>query len=95
MKSLFKKSLLVLMVAFIAVISLGVTNKVVAASLSVDWTKASYSSASTSKVTWDADQFSIVLEKSSSQTNANNYLGGTNAHTRIYKSQILTFIIGL
>lgn len=56
-----------------------------------DLTKASYSSASTSEVSWKSDYVNMVLTKGTSTTNANNYLGGTNAHTRVYKDQVLTF----
>ena len=58
-----------------------------------DLTKASYSSASASEVTWQSDYVNMVLTKGNSSTNANNYLGGTNnnAHTRVYKDQVLTF----
>lgn len=56
-----------------------------------DLTKASYSSASTTEVKWESDYASMVLTKGSSSTAANNYLGGTNAHTRVYKDQVLTF----
>ena len=55
-----------------------------------DLTKASYSAASTSEVTWTSDYADMVLAKGESTTNANNYLGGTNAHTRVYKDQVLT-----
>ena len=56
-----------------------------------DLTKASYSSASATEVKWESDYVNMVLTKGSSTTNANNYLGGTNAHTRVYKDQILKF----
>ena len=56
-----------------------------------DLTQKSYSSASTTEVRWESDYASMVLTKGSSSTAANNYLGGTNAHTRVYKDQVLTF----
>lgn len=56
-----------------------------------DLTKASYASASATEVKWESDYVNMVLTKGSSTTNANNYLGGTNAHTRVYKDQVLTF----
>lgn len=55
-----------------------------------DLTKASYSEASDSKVTWTSDFADMTLAKGASSTAANNYLGGTNAHTRVYKDQVLT-----
>ena len=91
MKSIFKKSLGFMMIMFFAVLALSFGNKVKAADETIDWTKASYSSASASNVTWQGESFTISLDKASSQTAANNYLGGTNAHTRIYKGQTLTF----
>ena len=59
-------------------------------SYSWDLTDGSYESASTSSVVWSADCASMTLEKNSSQTRANNYLGGTNSETRFYGSQKLT-----
>lgn len=56
-----------------------------------DMTKASYESSSTSQVKWTSDYVDFVLNKAESSTAANNYLGGTNAHTRVYKGQTLTF----
>ena len=35
----------------------------------------------------------MTLEKKDSGTAANNYLGGTNAHTRVYKGQVLSFAV--
>ncbi len=55
-----------------------------------DLTKASYSAASASEVAWTSDYADMVLAKGKSSTNANNYLGGTYAHTRVYKDQVLT-----
>ena len=61
------------------------------ASCTWNLTKASYSASSTSQVTWSATDVNMVLTKESSSTNADNYLGGTNAHTRVYKDQKITF----
>ena len=61
------------------------------ATYSWDLTKASYASASASEVKWESDYVNMVLTKGGSSTTANNYLGGTNAHTRVYKDQVLTF----
>lgn len=55
-----------------------------------DLTKASYSEASDSKVTWTSDFADMTLAKGASSTTANNYLGGTNTQTRVYKDQVLT-----
>jgi len=62
----------------------------------VEWdlSKASYDyDATADKVTWSSDFVSMVLTKGSSQTSANNYLGGSNyyTHTRVYKDQVLTW----
>lgn len=55
-----------------------------------DLTKASYSEASDLKVTWTSDFADMTLAKGASTTTANNYLGGTNTQTRVYKDQVLT-----
>jgi len=56
-----------------------------------DLSTNSYSAASTDQVTWSSTDVNMVLTKESSSTNANNYLGGTNTHTRVYKDQKITF----
>ena len=56
-----------------------------------DLSKASHASNSTTEVKWTSDCVNMTLSKGSSSTNANNYLGGTNAHTRVYKDQVLKF----
>jgi len=58
-----------------------------------DLTTSSYSSSTDQVVTWTATDVTMKLEKSSSSTNANNYLGGTGTynHTRLYKDQVLSF----
>ncbi len=56
-----------------------------------DLSKASHTAADANTVTWSSTDVNMVLTKESSQTNANNYLGGTNTHTRVYKSQKITF----
>ena len=56
-----------------------------------DLSTNSYSAVTTDQVTWSSTDVNMVLTKESSSTNANNYLGGTNAHTRVYKSQKITF----
>ena len=55
-----------------------------------DLTIASHSSASNTTVTWTHAAASMELSKGTSGTNANNYLGGANTHTRMYSSQVLT-----
>ncbi|MBR1959139.1 MAG: hypothetical protein IKA34_01055 [Bacteroidales bacterium] len=61
------------------------------ANVTWDLTQASYSSENTDKVTWTSDYVNLSLEKGESTSPANNYLGGTNDHTRVYKDQIMTF----
>ncbi len=57
-----------------------------------DLTTASYSSASTTSVTWSSDYVIMTNDKGDSQTNANSYLGGGDyTHTRFYSSQVLSF----
>lgn len=56
-----------------------------------DLTKASYESASADKVVWSSDFVDLTLEKGTSSSPANNYLGGTNAHTRVYQGHVMTF----
>lgn len=91
MKTSLRKFLTFVMVLFVAFVGFIGAAKVNAAEETIDWTKASYASASSSAVVWNGTNFTITLAKDSSSTNANNYLGGTNAHTRIYKGQKLTF----
>ena len=58
-----------------------------------DLTTNSYSSASQSQVVWNSDYATMTLDKSSSSTNANNYLGGDSNNrtsSRFYKNQQLT-----
>lgn len=68
-----------------------VSDKVVQDPITFDLSTASYSSASTQSVVWSNSDATLTLAKSSSSTNANNYLGGdSNDHTRLYKDQVLT-----
>lgn len=62
-------------------------------STSVTWdlTEASYVSSSADEVEWTSEHVNLLLVKDASSSPANNYLGGTNAHTRVYKNQIMTF----
>lgn len=64
---------------------------VIAPNVTWDLTQASHSSATADKVTWTSDYVNLSLEQGNSKTPANNYLGGTNDHTRVYKDQIMTF----
>ena len=59
-------------------------------SYSWDLTDDSYESASDNTVIWSADCASMTLEKNTSQTKADNYLGGAFSETRFYKDQKLT-----
>lgn len=59
-----------------------------------DLTKEPTGAKSNSQVTWTTTEtgeyFAVMsLSKSSSSTNANAYLGGTNNHTKFYQNQIL------
>lgn len=64
---------------------------VVAPNVTWDLTQDSYSSAAADKVTWTSDYVTLSLEQGESASPANNYLGGTNAHTRVYKGHVMTF----
>ena len=48
-----------------------------------------------SQVVYQNGNVSVTIDKASSSTNANNYLGGnqTYTHTRVYKGQTLTFTV--
>ena len=77
MKSLFKKSLLVLMVAFIAVFTLSVSNKVNAANGDVHTlsfaSTAQRESLTTSKQVWENDGVTFVNNKAASTNNVADY----------------------
>lgn len=93
MNSILKKSLSAIMVFCLMFLCLGLSVRVNAAGTdqTFDMTAASYGNATESVVEWSSDFITMTLEKGSSSTNANNYLGGTNAHTRFYKGQTLSF----
>lgn len=55
-----------------------------------DLSQASYSQASTDQVTWTSANVTMVVDKASSTTNANNYLPTTRTSTRFYTNSILT-----
>lgn len=60
---------------------------------STTWNLAtnSYASATDDLVTWSSTPMTMTLEKGSSSTKPNNYLGGgSNTHTRFYKNNVLT-----
>ena len=60
-----------------------------------DWATATYDSASTDEVSWTSTYVNMKLEKNTSTTKANNYLGGsgTYVHTRVYQNQKITFTV--
>ena len=62
-------------------------------SFSWDLTTNSYQSASETSVTWYNAVATMTLDKNTSQTNADNYLGGASnyTHTRMYANQKLSF----
>ena len=55
-----------------------------------DLTTSSYSSASTTQVTWDSDFSTMVADKHNATTNANNYLPPSYSSSRFYSSSKLT-----
>lgn len=60
-------------------------------SVTWDLTTNSFASASDEIVTWSSTPMTMTLGKGSSSTKPNNYLGGgSNTHTRFYKSNELT-----
>ena len=70
------------------------TSSTPAASNEIDFTKApNKGTPSESKVEWENDYITVTLTKETSTTKANNYLGGANAHTRVYKDQKMTFAV--
>lgn len=62
-------------------------------SFSWDLSTNSYQSASETSVTWYNAVATMTLDKNTSQTNADNYLGGASnyTHTRMYANQKLSF----
>ena len=57
-----------------------------------DLTTNSYSESDANLVTWEVDYATMTIDKGTSSSNANAYLGGSNrrTHTELYKNQILT-----
>ena len=55
-----------------------------------DLTDSTYSASSTQQVTWSSSCASMVVDKESSTTNANNYLPPSQTSTRFYKNSKLT-----
>ncbi len=60
------------------------------AEVTFDLTKASYNSSSQTEVVWTSTPVTMKIEKGSSSTNANNYLGGTNSNTRCCSGQVFS-----
>ena len=58
----------------------------------LDLSTNSYSSASTSKVVWDAVVADMTLSKGEGTTKANNHLGGNYPETMFYKGHNITII---
>ena len=56
----------------------------------LDLTTNTSTSESAKQVVWNTGVGTLVLDKAQSGTNANNYIGGSNGHTRTYKDQIMT-----
>ncbi len=75
-----------------ATYTINVASSTGGSSFTWDLTKAEYASASSTQVNWTSSYATMVLAKAGSQTDANNYLGGSgsNAQTRVYKSQTIT-----
>jgi len=75
-----------------ATYTINVASSTGGSSFTWDLTKAEYDSASSTQVNWTSNYATMVLAQAGSQTVANNYLGGSgsNAHTRVYKSQTIT-----
>ena len=87
MKSLFKKSLLVLMVAFIAVFTLSITNKVVAQDVTITFDNVSKRTVfNTSQQVWVENGITVTNDKGSSTSNVADYA----KPARFYKSSKLT-----
>lgn len=87
MKSLFKKSLLVLMVAFIAVFTLSITNKVVAQDVTITFNdKSKRTVFTTSQQVWVENGITVTNDKGASTSPVADYAGPA----RFYKSSKLT-----
>lgn len=56
-----------------------------------DLTAASFSSSSPDAVVWASNYVEMVWSKGTSTTDANNYLGGEHANSRIYNNQVCSF----
>lgn len=69
--------------------TLPITVEVVEAPAITSWdlTTASFSSASSASVVWSSNYVTMTWNKGTSNTPANNYLGGEHANSRIYKNQ--------
>lgn len=87
MKTLFKKSLLVLMVAFIAVFTLGVSSKVKAAEEKFDFSAQGYANKKTI-TTVNATNYTMTFAKNNGSTAPAYYTTGTGV--RVYAKGSLT-----
>lgn len=81
----------------VALTSTGATNKAISLAGSVtqpnfswDLSTNSYSAASTNQVTWSDTYATMVADKGSATTNANNYLPTSQTSSRFYKDSYLT-----
>ena len=82
-----RKNLRLLLVMFL---TLTVSANAWGAEVTFDLTQASYNSSSQTEVVWTSTPVTMKIEKGSSSTNANNYLGGTNSNTRCYSGQVFS-----
>lgn len=55
-----------------------------------DLTKQEYMSASTEQMSWSSPKVTMVVDKESASSNANNYCPPTQTSTRFYKNSVLT-----
>ena len=83
----YSKTIRLLLVMFL---TLTVSANAWGAEETFDLTEASYNSSSQTEVVWTSTPVTMKIEKGSSSTNANNYLGGTNSNTRCYSGQVFS-----
>ena len=83
----YSKTIRLLLVMFLTLCS---SANMWGAEVTFDLTKASYNSSSQTEVVWTSTPVTMKIEKGSSSTNANNYLGGTNSNTRCYSGQVFS-----
>ncbi len=70
--------------------TVNLAGSVTAPNFTWDLSKASYSAASEDQVTWTSIYATMVVDKASSTTNANNYLPTAQSSSRFYKNSELT-----